>query len=348
MRPGAFGLATSGLLFLAAVAFAAPKAAPPATPAVPPAAQSVAAASAALDAGDADGALRLLVPVLKKEPRNALALLLRSTAECMLGDLEPCRKDLDQALKLDPSLRQGWLNRSALAIAEERWSDALAALAKAEALDPNAADNAINQGAVHLLSGDLERATAKFRAHLERTPGDANDWYLVASNYASAGYSALAIEHLARAIGLDERSRVRAKADANFAELGGNKAFQQLLATDSWRPPAGTVTAERRFPSRLSGHDAPIVTAVLNVLQLSGAPLDPRIEVTSEWALFWAQYRIKLVRNADDSTTVRLYSVPEHYFAATWQSSTTDFFQQVEMQLLRLELSAGREPTDEP
>src|SRR6185503_12948327 len=103
---------------------------------------------------------------------------------------------------------------------------------------------------------------------------------------------ALAIEHLERAIAFDERSRVRAKADPNFADLGGNRAFQELLATDNWSPPAGTATVERRFATRLTGYDSPIVTAVLNVLQLSGAPLDPRIEVTSEWALFWAQFRI--------------------------------------------------------
>jgi tetratricopeptide (TPR) repeat protein len=309
-------------------------------------AASFAAAQSALDAGDADGALRLIAPVLKREPRNARALLLRSTATCMLGDVEPCRKDLDQALKLDPALRQGWLNRSALAIAEKRWDDALAALAKAEALDPAAGDNALNQGAVHLLRGDLEAATARFRQHLERFPADADAWYLVASNYANAGYAALALEHLERAIALDERSRARAKADPNFADLGGNRAFQDLLSTDNWTPPAGTATAERTFKTRLTGYDAPIVTAVLNVLQLSGAPLDPRIEVTSEWALFWAQFRVQLLRNLDDSTTVRLYSLPQHYFAATWESSTADFFRQVETELLRLELSAGREPVE--
>ena len=40
---------------------------------------------------------------------------------------------------------------------------------------------------------------------------------------------------------------------------------------------------------------------MLNVLQLSGAPLDPRVEIAPDWALFWAQFRIKLIRNADRS-----------------------------------------------
>ena len=35
----------------------------------------------------------------------ARALLVRSTAACLDGDLEPCRKDLDAALRLDPNVR---------------------------------------------------------------------------------------------------------------------------------------------------------------------------------------------------------------------------------------------------
>ena len=327
---------SAGLLgpALPAPAFAAPKEAP---------AESLAAAQALIDAGDPDGALRLVDPILKRDKKNAAALLIRSTAECMVGDVEPCKQDLDRALALDPKLRRGWLNLSALAIAESRWDDALRALAKAEALDPAAPDNAINRGAVYLLKGDLEPATADFRRHLERQPGNAEGWYLVATNYANAGYAALAIEHLAKAIALDERARVRARADPNFGELAANRTFQDLLATDSWRPPPGTATAERTFKSRYVGSESPILVAVLNVLQLSGAPLDPRVEVTADWALFWAQYRIKLVRNTDDSTTVRLFSLPAHYFAPTWESSTAEFFRAVEMQLLKLEFAAGRQ-----
>jgi len=112
------------LPLLVAVALASAAGAAPTLPSGDP----LAAAQAAIDVGNAQGALELVAPVLKHDGKNARALLLRSTARCMLGDLAPCKADLDKALKLDPKLRQGWLNRGALAIADGRYDDALAAL----------------------------------------------------------------------------------------------------------------------------------------------------------------------------------------------------------------------------
>ncbi len=305
---------------------------------------TLATAQEALDRGDPDSALRLIATVLKRDPKSAPALLVRSTASCMAGEVEKCKKDLDLALTIDPKLRQGWLNRSALAIADERWDEALAALAEAERLDPSALDNALNQGAVQLLRGDLEAATGQFRRHLERSPSSADAWFLVATNYAHAGYAALALEHLGRAIELDEQSRLRARTDANFTDLAANSSFQRLLVTDGWRAPAGSGSAERTFRTRYTGAESPLLIAILNVVQLAGTQMLPQVEITDDWALLWAQFRVKLIRNADNTTTVRLTAIPGTYFPATWESTTADFFSQVENQLMRLQLAAGRKP----
>jgi len=308
----------------------------------------LAVAEAAIAREDPDSALAVLEPYLKKSPKDAPALLLRSTARCMNGDLPGCKKDLDQSLKLDPRQRQGWLNRSAIAIAEERYDDALAALREAEKLDPAARDNAVNQGAVELLRGDLAAATAEFQRFLHLDPQSADGWYLVASNYAHAGYAALAVQHLERAVSLDERMRVQARTDANFADLANNRSFQQLLSTDAWTPPPGSLLEERIFPTRYTDGDSPIVVAILNTLQLSGARLDPRVEVTPDWALLWSDFRIKVVRNDDDTTTVRLSAAPGAFTATSWASRTTAFFSEIDGQLLRLELAARRGESDKP
>jgi len=330
-RPRLVVLLASAML--AAAAFAAMAQPSPGDP--------LAAAQAAVDAGDSQRALDLVGPILKREPRNARALLVRSTARCIDGDLDACRADLDRALKLDPKLRQGWLNRSALAIADGRYDDALAALREAERLDPAAPDNAINQGAVELLRGDLEAASGQFKRYLTANPNSAPAWYLVASNYARAGYAALALQHLERAIALDERSRAEARTDPNFADLATNRSFQQLLATDSFTPAAGSLVAEKRFASRYRGSDSPVLVAILNALQLSGAHLDPRVEVTPDWALLWSDFRIKLARGEDDTTWVRLSAPPGSFSAAAWKSRSDALFAEVESQLLRLELAAG-------
>ena len=281
-----------------------------ATFAVAQSSDPIVAAEAALAAGQPDRALEIVAPILKRESKNARALLVRSTGRCQLGELESCKKDLDRALELDPALRQGWLNRSGIAIAEKRYDDALAALAQAEKLDPAAADNAINQGAVLLLKGQLEPASAQFARHLAANPRSADAYYLVATNFALAGYAALAVEHLTRAVALDERSRVRARSDANFTDLGTNRAFADLLATDSFRPAPGSSVATRAYVSPFRGGSSPLLTAVLNTLQLARTPMDPRVEVTDDWVLVWADIRIKLLRRGDAETALEISAPP--------------------------------------
>lgn len=310
----------------------------------PSADDPVSRAERALELEDPTSALEILAPHLRRTPKDARALLARSTARCQLGELDACKSDLDAALGLDPTLRQGWLNRSAIAIAETRYDDAMAALAEAEKLDPSAPDNAINQGAVELLRGNLEAATAQFRRHLDRQPDSADAWYLVASNYAHAGYAALALQHLERAIALDERSRVRSRTDANFSDLATHRDYLRLLSTDGFVPAPGSLTAERTFPTRYGGAESPIVVAILNTLQLSRAALDPRVEITADWALLWSDFRIQVVANPDDSTTLRLSAPPGRFSAAAWRSRTTAFFQSIDGQLLRLELAAAQAP----
>ena len=323
---------------LAAVPPSRAQTAPAAAPADP-----IVRAQAAVDAGRSEEALALVEPILKRDKRNARALLVRSSARCLEGDLVACRKDLDAALDADPKLRQGWLNRSALAIADKKYDDALAALAKAEELDPAAPDNGLNQGAVLLLQGKLEEASAQFGRYLGRNGSNGQAWYLVASNYAFSGYAALAVEHLGRGIAVDERLRARARTDPNFVDLASNRAFQDLLAKDTYQPAAGSHAAQKIFRSRYAGADSPIVTATLNAIQISALPLDPLIEVTSDWTILWTAFRVKLLRNPDDTTTITLTAPAESYNPNQWTARTDEFFATLERELLKLELAKGRE-----
>ncbi len=308
-----------------------------AMPAAGQAPDPLAAAQRAVDQGRSEEALTLLQPILKRDPKNARALLLSSTAQCMEGEIDACRKDLDRALELDPTLRQGWLNRSALAISDKRYDDALAALRKAETLDPAAPDNALNQGAVQLLAGRLSEASADFERYLGANARSADAYYLVASNFALAGYSALAVQHLARAVALDERSRVRARTDANFGDLAANGSFQQLLETDGWTPPFGSPTASRVYAVPYSGAASPVLTALLNALQIARTPMDSRVEVNEGWALLWADVRIKLVRQSATETRVELTGKPGVLSAAAWEARTQELFSAIDRELLKLE-----------
>ncbi|NJL27825.1 MAG: hypothetical protein HC897_07965, partial [Thermoanaerobaculia bacterium] len=65
----------------------------------------------------------------------------------------------------------------------------------------------------------------------------ADAYYLVAANYALVGQEAPAVDHLQRAIELNERLRLRARADDRFVRLEG-AALRRLFETDLYRPPA--------------------------------------------------------------------------------------------------------------
>jgi len=288
-----------------------------------------------LEAGNAESALALLDRVVKKDPTSAEALLLRSTAHFVLGEDKPGRRDLKRALEADPGLRQAWLNSAALNLADQNYDGALEDFKRAEQLDPAAADNDVNIGAVLILRGDLDGANQRFQRYVSLNPGLAGASYLVASNYAMAGYAGLAIENLQRAVELDEKSRLRARIDPNFAALESQPRFQDLLLNDTYRPPEGTYTAAMTFEVPYSGADNRLLRAVVDALQISGQPFDSRVEVTPGWALIWADFRIKVTDGRNGKGEVQISAAPETFTPTQWRQRSEEFFRQVDIQVLQ-------------
>lgn len=297
----------------------------------------IAEAQRLIDEGQPLEALHKLAPLVEGKSPSPEALLLRSTARFMLGDLERGQQELERALALDPTLRQGWLNLGALHVAGEDYAKALAAFEKAETLDPAAADNDLNLGAVRLLLGQLPAAQKRFTAYLAHEEGQgaaraAEAHYLVAANYAVAGYSNLTVEELGKAFRLDERFRLRARTDATFDALRTDPAYQQLLQTDFYRPAAGALTAQRSFPVSYAAGEGRLLGAVLDALQEAGAPFDSRVEVTPGWALIWGEMRIK-VRDGEDGGVVEMSAPAGSLTPSQWQQRTTDLLARVAQRL---------------
>jgi tetratricopeptide (TPR) repeat protein len=322
-RRHTLGLAIALVLAMAPVASAAP-----ATETDGPA-----AARELIEAGQPAAAAAFLDSWLQTHPRDADALLQRSTARFMLDEMESGRRDLERALELDPTLRQGWLNRAALDLADGDQAAALEAFRRAEALDPAASDNSLNIGAVLLLQGDLDGASQRFARYLDTQAGTAEASYLVASNYALAGYVGLSLGHLRRAIELDERSRLRARNDPNFSGLADSGQFQQLLLTDGYTPPPGAHLAVQQFEAAYDGAQGPLLGAVLDALQTSGQPYDPRIEVNPDWALIWSEMRIK-VTALEGRGQVELSAPAERFTPEQWRQKSTALLRQVAVQLV--------------
>ncbi|HEX2252040.1 MAG TPA: tetratricopeptide repeat protein [Thermoanaerobaculia bacterium] len=276
----------------------------------------------------AEEALKLLDRAVARHPKDAEALLLRSTARFQLDDREGGRKDLERALELDPNQRQGWLHLAGLAVADERYDAALEAFRQAERIDPTAPDNDLNVGAVLLLQGQLQPASERFSRYLAGAGDSAEGHFLVAKNYALAGYAALAVETLRTAIERDERARVQAKSDAAFRELNDHPRYRDLMVADTYRPPLGTHRASRDFAAAYTGGRGPLLRAVLDTLQLGGHPFDSRVEVTEEWALLWGEARIKVSDTAEGGR-IELTAPPGRFGADEWSEYSDTLFRAI-------------------
>lgn len=324
---------------LAVVALAAAVAALVAGPIAAPAAASsdrtatLAKVQELIDAERPEEALELIEPLLAGNPQDPQALLARSTARFMLGEIEGGRADLDRSLALDPKQRRAWLNRAALDLAGEDYAGALEAFRKAEELDPRATDNDLNIGAVLLLQGQLRPASERFASYLDAHPRSADAFYLVATNYAVAGYEALAIEHLRRAVDLDELARLRARTDPNFADLRDNPRYRSLLSVDTYRPPEGAYTASQTFDTPYDPEEGALLDAVVYTLQLAGRPFDPRVEVSDAWAVLRGDLRVKISNTLGNKGLVQVSAPAEAFTPAEWRERTEELFRGIQVRL---------------
>ncbi len=286
-----------------------------------------------LDSNQPEATLALLEDLGKKDPRNAEALLVRSTAHFMVGHHFRGVADLDTALTLDPTLRQGWLNRAALAIADRRYPEAQLALEKAQKLDPKAADNYLNLGAVLLFQGKLPEATEHFESYLATQPDSAEAHYLVASNYALEGYINLTIKNLQKAFSLAERYRLRARTDPNFDPLTTQTAFQQLLSRDSYHPPPGAYQGRRTYPMAYNLANGKLLGHVVDALKDAQIRFDPRIEATERWAIIWGDLRVKVKPGGSDSGSIEVSAPAERFSPSQWRQLTDNFFGHLDLRL---------------
>lgn len=305
-----------------------------------------------LDEGRPVAALAEIEPVLRRDPDHAEALLLRSTARFMEGEMEGGREDLERALAADPTLRQAWLNRAGLDIAEERYDDALEALERAEALDPAAPDNHLNVGAVLLLQGRIEEATERFERYLEAAPDSSGEWaeahYLVAKNYAGQGYARLAVATLRRAVELDESYRLAARTDPSFRAVADAPGFRRLLEAEPRPPAAGDRVVRERYPVPYDGGEGVLLPVVLEALRLAGEPFDPRVEVTPGWALIHGDLRVKVhdAPSEEGTGAIEISAPPSAVPEPEWERRIDRLLKEVQLALLRRQRSDR--PAQEP
>ena len=288
-----------------------------------------------LEAGQPEQALALVEKAARRDQGNGRALLIRSTARFMLGQVDTATADLRRALEIDPGLRQGWLNLAGVEIAAQRYDAAHDALSQAERLEPEAPDNDLNLGAVLLMRGQQAEATQRLERYLAAHDASAEAHFQVAGNYALAAAVGPMVDVLRRAFALDERLRMRARADGRF-EFFHDPRFRQLMNTDSYQLPADAHQVAAAFRHRYDRQDTVLVHAVTAALTQNQVTYDRTIEATDAWALIWGDgLRVKISNQGDGNGTVRLSASSDQFTQEDWHRLSQAIFRSVQEQLAR-------------
>jgi hypothetical protein len=283
-----------------------------------------------LDQGQAAQALALL----EKESRGKYGpreLFLRGTGRIILGELKTGGADLEKAVAEDPNLRQAWLNLAGLEIAEGDFPKAYELLLKARDIDPAATDNFLNLGAVLMMMGRKAEAKVELERYLAAKT-TAEDYYLVATNYALGSMETEALAALAKAFARDERLRLRARADDRFALLQ-SLDYKVLLATDSYQLPAGHHSTAAAFRQAYRQSDETLLAAVLQALRQADLRYEPEIEANPKWALVWGDVRVKVYNQENGTGVVAVSAPPQAMSAADFQRKTQALFRAIQAQL---------------
>lgn len=284
-------------------------------------------------------ALEILEPLLGDRPAPAEAFLLVAYCRLMLAEEDEAAAALEAALDRDPRSIEVWQLKGALALERQRYEEAVTAFRRLQELEPSETrEYDLNIGAALLLGGDLPSASRHFNRYLLANRTDSAAYFLVAKNYALAEHWELAVQHLDAAVRLDERIRRRARHDPNFQPMREYEPFVRLLATDSYRPPPDGRRTSRVFAEPYDGGRGPLLTGLLNALQLTGRRFDPAVEVTDQWALLWNDVRIKVSNHPDGGGEIELSAPPGTFSAEEWRRETASLFEEVEEQLALLSL----------
>jgi Tfp pilus assembly protein PilF len=159
-------------------------------------------------------AMRCYQKSLKLNPRDAQVLNNLGTLFEGQQDHREAARMFRKAVQFDPNFALAYKNLATSLMEEHKYKEGRVADARALALDPEI-----------FSTGDYLTVSNAASAH---DRGAMN--YYMAIDCMHAGQTACALEHLRMALNQGYTNANKVAADANFAALANNPAFQQLLA----------------------------------------------------------------------------------------------------------------------
>ena len=234
---------------------------------------ALASAAAELRAGRLDAAAARLDVLLRSDPRNPDALLLRAGVAYRQQDYEVAIERLIRLLEIRPSFAQAHFNLALCLDAQGRKAEAEARYREALRLEPTFGDASTNLGNLLRGVGRVKEAEALHRSAVEQTPRSAPVWLNLA----------VSLKELGRLADAEAACREALRLDADFADAYNNlgnvllargrhdaaiAAFETALRL---RPADADIECNLALALKLSGRVADAVAVALAVFRRSGS-----------------------------------------------------------------------------
>jgi hypothetical protein len=113
-------------------------------------------------------------------------------------------------------------------------------------------------------------------------------------------------------------------------------------------PAAGSLQTSRAFAIAYDASDPRLVNAILDALAALKVPFDRRVEVTPDWALVWADVRIKVRRDAPGQSVVEVSAPPASFTPQAFGKRIEALLSRAELALLRYRSTSEKLGLDAP
>lgn len=164
---------------------------------------------------------------------RAQDLLQRATRLQKQGQPTQAMTLLQQAVALDPTLKEAYSRLGNLHYKQRAYRQALDVFRKVLAIDPDDVKAHNNLGSTYLRLNMNAQAREALHAAINLDPTYGMAYYNLACAYARAGDRTNAVQYLRQAITIEPRARDWAQTDDDFRRLQSTPAFRQLLGPAS-------------------------------------------------------------------------------------------------------------------
>ena len=151
-------------------------------------------------AGDNTLASDEIETILKDQPNNETALLIKGGIAMRNGESDRALSAFQQAQKVNPQNPAPHINIAAVYVFKKKYPEALKEYEQALTLDPNRIDALGSMMQVYLLQGDPKSASKRLEAHLAKAKNQAGVYQLLGQLSIATKDNARGIEYLEKAI----------------------------------------------------------------------------------------------------------------------------------------------------